>query len=462
MSQPETPAAQPTRGSELRRVVGASLVGTALEWYDFFIYGTAAALVFGELFFPDAEPALAQLASFATFGVAFLFRPLGGFVFGRLGDRIGRRNTLIITTLIMGISTGLIGLLPTYGTVGVAAPILLVLLRICQGLGAGAEFGGASTLLAEHAPQSRRGFYASFAQTGVQIGLLLGTTAFLLVALLPDPQLHSWGWRVPFWASFVLIFVSLYLRLRVAESPVFKNMERTRTVVRMPVKETLRRYPRSFLVGIGAHICDTSTIYIFATFSVAYVTETLDMPRWTILTGIIIMSVIVIVLQPVFGHLSDRIGRKPLNVFSVVFTAVFAFPFFWMVNTEIPVVIWLALVIATAFGWAPMIAVQPAFYAELFGAGVRYTGFAASREIGAAIAGFSPLISVALFQAGGETPWLISVFMILTAVISLAAFLYAREARHMDISVRYASQEELVAARPAGEDRTAATEEPRQ
>jgi MHS family shikimate/dehydroshikimate transporter-like MFS transporter len=330
--------------------------------------------------------------------------------------------------------------------------VLLVLLRICQGLGAGAEFGGASTLLAEHAPPERRGFFASFAQTGVQIGLILGTVAFLFVGLLPDRQLNSWGWRVPFLASFALIFVSLYVRLRVAESPVFRRLERTKTVVQMPIKETLRRYPRSFWVGIGAHICDTAIIYIFATFTVAYVTETLDMPRWTVLTGIIIMGLVVTALQPVYGALSDRIGRKPLNVFSVVFTAAFAFPFFLLVNTEVPVLIWTALVVATAFGFAPMIAVQPAFYAELFGAGVRYTGFAASREIGAAVAGFSPLVSAALLTAGGDQPWLIALWMIFTAAVSLVAFLYAREARHMDIGARYASQDELVAARPTRGD----------
>jgi MFS transporter, MHS family, shikimate and dehydroshikimate transport protein len=435
------PGAQGRQPGGLRRVVTASLVGTALEWYDFFIYGTAAALVFADLFFPDVEPALGRLASFATFGIAFLFRPVGGFFFGRLGDRIGRRSTLIITTLVMGISTGLIGLLPTYETLGAAAPILLVLLRICQGLGAGAEFGGASTLLAEHAPAHRRGFFASFAQTGVQIGLVLGTVAFLLVGLLPDPSLNSWGWRIPFLLSFLMIFVSLYVRLRVAESPVFRRLQRTRTTVRMPVKETLLRYPRSFLVGIGAHICDTAIIYIYATFTVSYVTSTLDMPRWTVLTGVIIMGVVVTGLQPVYGALSDRIGRKPLNVFSVVFTAAFAFPFFLMVNTEIPVVIWLALVVATAFGFAPMIAVQPAFYAELFGAGVRYTGFAASREIGAAVAGFSPLLSAALLDAAGGAPWLVALWMIFTAVVSLVAFLYAREARTMDITALHTSQD---------------------
>jgi metabolite-proton symporter len=432
--------------SELRRVVTGSLVGTALEWYDFFIYGTAAALVFDELFFPEAEPAVGTLIAFATFGVAFLFRPVGGFFFGRLGDRIGRRSTLIITTLVMGIGTGLIGLLPTYDSIGIWAPILLVLLRICQGLGAGAEFGGASTLLAEHAPANRRGYYASYAQTGVQIGLVLGTVAFLLVGLLPDESLEAWGWRIPFLLSFGMIFVTMYVRLRVTESPVFRAMEQNQTVVRAPILETVKRYPRSFLVGIGAHICDTAIVYIFASWTVSYVTDELDQPRWVPLTGVILMGLVVIVLQPIYGALSDRIGRKPLNLFSVVFAALFAFPYFLLLNTETPVLIWLALIVAGALGFAPMIAVQPAFYAELFGAGVRYTGFAASREIGAAISGFSPLVAAWLLREGGGDPWLVAAWIILTALISLVAFLMAREARTMDISAVHPEQHDLVGA----------------
>ena len=438
---------EPTKG-ELRRVVSASLVGTALEWYDFFIYGTAATLVFNQLFFTDVDPTAARLASLATFGLAFLFRPVGGFFFGRLGDRIGRRSTLIITTLVMGLSTGVIGLLPTYEQIGIWAPVLLVLLRICQGLGAGAEFGGASTLLAEHAPAARRGFFASFAQTGVQIGLVLGTLTFLLVGLMPDDQLYAWGWRIPFLLSFLMIFVSLYVRLRVTESPVFTAMARTGTIVRTPIVETLRRYPRSFLVGIGAHICDTAVIYIYATFVVAYVTEDLGQPRWVALTGIVGFGIVVIVLQPVFGALSDRIGRRPLNLFSVVFTAAFAFPFFLLLNTGEPVLIWLALILATALGFAPMVAVQPVFYAELFGAGVRYTGFAASREIGAAIAGFSPLIAAALVAQAGGAPWLVAGWMILTAAVSFVAFLYSRETRRMDIAALRPDQDASASAPP--------------
>ncbi|MCW6008179.1 MHS family MFS transporter [Micromonospora sp. CPCC 205371] len=422
---------------ELRRVVTASLVGTALEWYDFFIYGTAAALVFGKIFFPSYDDSVAVLASFATFGVAFLFRPLGGFFFGRLGDRLGRRSTLVMTTLLMGFATGLIGLLPTYEDIGVWAAVLLVLARICQGLGAGAEFGGASTLLAEHAPRRRRAYYASFVQTGVQVGLLTGTVAFLLVGLLGEEAMLAWGWRIPFLASFLMVFVSLYVRLRVAESPVFLRMERDRTVVETPVLDTLRHYPRSFLIGVGAHICDTAVVYIYSAFMITYLTKEIGVSRTVALTGVILFSVVVIALQPVYGALADRIGRRPLNIFSVLFTAAFAFPLFLLVDTGQPVVIWLALIVATALGFAPMIAVQPIFYAELFGAGVRYTGFAASREVGAAVSGFSPLVAAALLAAGGGSPWLVAGWIVLTALVSLVAFVLSRETRDVDIAASH-------------------------
>ena len=418
---------------ELRRVVAASVVGTALEWYDFFIYGFAVTLVFNELFFVTGDPATGAIVGFATFGVGFAVRPLGGFIFGHLGDRIGRRATLVLTTLVMGVSTGLIGLLPTYESIGIAAPILLTLLRMCQGLGAGAEFGGASTLLAEHSPPKRRGFFTSFAQTGVQIGLLSGTVVFLLVESLGEETVLAWAWRIPFWFSFLLIAVALYVRLRVAESPVFTRMAATRETVRMPVFDALRRYPRNFLIGIGAHICDTAVVYIYATYSLTYITKTLDLDRWVGLTGVILFSVVVIALQPVYGALSDRIGRRPLNLFSVVFTAAWAFPFFLLLDTREPVLIWVALIVATSIGFAPMIAVQPSFYAELFGARVRYTGFAASREIGAALGGFSPLIAAALVAQADGKGWLVAVWMIFTAVVSFVAFYLSRESKDMDI-----------------------------
>ncbi|MCT2587902.1 MFS transporter [Actinophytocola gossypii] len=427
-------AVRDTTPTELKRVVSASVVGTALEWYDFFIYGFAVTLVFNQLFFVTEDPAVGTIVGFATFGVGFAVRPLGGFIFGHLGDKLGRRTTLIITTLVMGVSTGLIGLLPTYESIGIAAPIILTFLRMCQGLGAGAEFGGASTLLAEHAPPARRGFFTSFAQTGVQIGLLTGTVVFLLVESLGEETVLGWAWRIPFLFSFLMIAVALYVRLRVAESPVFRRMTEKRTTVSLPVFDALRRYPRNFLIGIGAHICDTAVVYIYATYSLTYITGTLDLDRSVGLTGVILFSVLVIALQPVYGRLSDRIGRRPLNLFSVVFTAAWAFPFFLLLDTREPVLIWLALVVATTIGFAPMIAVQPAFYAELFGARVRYTGFAASREIGAALGGFSPLIAAALVAQAGGKGWLVAVWIIGVSAVSFVAFWMSKESKDVDIA----------------------------
>ena len=442
----------PADPRSLRRVVAGATVGTALEWYDFFIYGTAAALVFGDLFFDPASGS-GTLIAFATFGVGFVARPFGGMLFGHLGDRIGRRETLIITTIVMGVSTGAIGLLPTYSSIGYWAPVLLVALRVLQGLGAGAEFGGASTLLAEHAPKERRGFFCSFAQTGVQIGLVLGTLAFLLVALMPEAALNAWGWRVPFLAGFLLIGVALWVRLRVEESPVFKEVQRRQTVVKLPLVEAFKRYPRSVLVGIGAHVCDTAAAYMYATFTVAYATDELGMSKGVVLGAVVTYGVLVIATQPLYGALSDRIGRRPLNLFSVVFTGLWAFPFFALVQTGEPALVWIALIVAAVVGWAPMIAVQPAFYAELFGARVRYSGFATSRELGAAVAGFSPLISVALLGTGGGEPWLVAAFFVGLSVISLVAFLVSRETKDVDIGAPDPEQEAIVS--PA-----AVTEEP--
>ena len=435
----------------LKRVIAGAITGTALEWYDFFIYGTAAALVFGDLFFPSAQEGVGTLTAFATFGAGMAVRPFGGALFGHIGDKIGRRETLIITTLVMGLSTGIIGLLPTFDTIGVWAPILLVLLRVCQGLGAGAEFGGASTLLVEHAPPGRRGFFGSFAQMGVQIGLVLATVAFLIVGTLPDDQLQSWGWRVPFLLSFLMIAVTLYVRLRVEESPVFKEVQEKQRVVKLPIWDAIKRYPKSMAVGVGAHICDVAVIYTYVTFSVAYLIDQLDFSRTTALMGIVIAGLFVTALQPVYGALADRVGRRPLNLASTVFTILYAYPYFLLLNTGEPVVAWGALVVGLAIGLGPMIAIQPAFYAELFGSRVRYSGFATSRELGAAIAGFSPTIATALLAANDGEPWLVAAMMVVSGLISLVAFLASVETKDIDIGAD-PDQSEIVTAPKVTED----------
>jgi MFS transporter, MHS family, shikimate and dehydroshikimate transport protein len=444
------PASGPS--TALKRVIAGSITGTALEWYDFFIYGTAAALVFGDLFFPSAKEGVGTLTAFATFGAGMAVRPLGGALFGHIGDKIGRRETLIITTLVMGLSTGIIGLLPTYDSIGIAAPLLLVLLRVFQGLGAGAEFGGASTLLVEHSPPGRRGFFGSFAQMGVQIGLVLATLAFLIVGSLPDDQLESWGWRVPFLLSFLMIGVTLYVRLRVEESPVFKEVQRRQRIVKLPIGDAIKRYPRSFLVGIGAHICDTAVIYTYVTFSVAYLVDELDFSRPTALWGIVISGLFVIALQPVYGRLADRIGRRPINIATTVFTILWAYPYFLLLNSGTPVVAWLALWVGLVIGLGPMIAIQPAFYAELFGSRVRYSGFAASREMGAAIAGFSPTIAAWLLGLLDGDPWLVAGMMVVAGLVTLVAFLASVETKDIDIGAEDPDQRQIVTAPKLGED----------
>ena len=314
-------------------------------------------------------------------------------------------------------------------------------MRVCQGLGAGAEFGGASTLLAEHAPKHKRGFYGSFSQLGVQIGLVLGTAVVPARQPAAGGPAQRWGWRLPFLASFLMIFVTLYFRLRVEESPVFEQLRERKQVVKLPVLETVKRYPKSVLVGIGAHVADVAVIYIYVAFSVAYATDELELSSTTVLLGIVLAALIGTALQPVYGALSDRIGRRPLNLWSVCFTALYAFPFWLLINTGEPVVICLAIAIGLAVGLGPMIAVQGAFYAELFGANVRYTGFAGSRELGAALVGFSPTLSAALLGWGGGDPWLVAAWMIFACLVSLVAFLASEETKDLDIGLEKPAQD---------------------
>jgi MHS family shikimate/dehydroshikimate transporter-like MFS transporter len=292
----------------------------------------------------------------------------------------------------------------------------------------------------------------------VQIGLVLGTAAFLLVSQLPDDQLNSWGWRLPFLASFLMIFVTLYFRLRVEESPVFEELREKQQVVKLPISETVKRYPKSVLVGIGAHIADVAVIYIYVSFTVAYATDELGLSNTTVLLGVVLAALVGTVLQPFYGALSDRVGRRPLNLWSVCFTALYAFPFWLLVNTGEPVVIFLALGIGLAIGLGPMIAVQGAFYAELFGANVRYTGFAGSRELGAALVGFSPTLSAALLGWGGGDPWLVAAWMVLACLVSLVAFLASEETRDLDIGLEKPAQDALVSTpKVAKEERPLST-----
>ena len=417
-----------------RRVILASAVGSALEWYDFFIYGTAAALVFGDLFFPKSDPAVATLLAFATFGVGFIARPFGGLVFGRLGDRIGRKPVLIITLLLVGGGTFLIGLLPTYQTAGVWAPIMLVALRLVQGFGAGAEYGGAVIMAVEHAPAGKRGLFGSWAPIGVTVGNLLAAGVFFVFSSLPKDAFLSWGWRVPFLLSIVLIAFGFYIRARVAETPVFSEIATYNKAARSPVREALRQHRREFFVVIGARLAENGLGYLFPVFALNYMTKTLGMQKSMVLTGIMTAYVISIFTIPLFSWLSDRVGRRPVYLAGALFSAALAFPFFLMVDTGTPTLVWLALVLALAVGVAAMFGPQAAYFAELFGARLRYTGFAFARELGSILAGGpAPFISGLLLIWAGNRPWGVAAYIVLLSLLTALAVYLGPETYRSDI-----------------------------
>jgi MFS transporter, MHS family, shikimate and dehydroshikimate transport protein len=413
--------------TSLWQVIGASVIGTIMEWYDFFIFAAAAALVFPALFFPEREPLTGTLLAFGTYGLGFFARPLGGIIFGNLGDKIGRKTVLVITLLLMGIATTLIGVLPTFERLGLWAAVLLIALRILQGLGAGAEFGGAVIMAAEYSPQGKRGLYASLPCTGVAIGLLLSSGVFSLFAALPEEQFLAWGWRVPFLLSIVVVAVGLYVRLRILETPVFSEVKETNTEVGIPVLEVVRSQPRNLLVAIGARFSENGNAYIIQTFTLTYVATQLGMSDNVALRGVLIASAIGIFTIPLFGALSDRVGRRPVYMFGSAFLALFAFPFFWLLNTETSVLIWLAIVLANSVGVYSMFSPQAAYFAELFDTRVRYSGLALAREVSAPLAGgIAPFIATYLLSRTG-TYWPIALYMIVLSLISLVALAFGPE-----------------------------------
>jgi metabolite-proton symporter len=417
-----------------RRVMMASAVGSALEWYDFFIYGTAAALVFSDLFFPTFDSNRGLLLSFATFGVGFFARPFGGMLFGHLGDRIGRKPVLVITLMLVGVGTFLIGLLPTYASVGIWAPIMLVALRLIQGFGAGAEYGGAVILAVEHAPPGKRGLFGSFAAIGVNIGLLLATGVFAIVSSLPREDFLTWGWRVPFLLSIVLILFGFYIRSKVSETPVFSEISAKSKAARSPVKDAFIKHPREFLVVIGARLAENGLGYLYPVFTLSYMTKQLNLPKPMVLNGIMLAYALSLITVPMFSALSDRIGRRPVYGGAAIFSALFAYPFFLMVGTGSQPVIWLALILAISIGNSGMFGPQASYFAELFGPKLRYSGFATARELGSILAGGpAPALATWLLIQGNNEPWLVAAYMVTLAVLTAIAIYFGPETYRSNI-----------------------------
>ena len=426
----------------LRRVMLASAVGSALEWYDFFLYGTASALVFSELFFPKFDPAVGTLLSFATFGVGFFARPFGGLVFGHLGDKIGRKPVLVFTLLLVGGGTFLIGLLPTYDSIGIWAPILLVMLRLVQGFGAGAEYGGAVILAVEYAPPGKRGLYGSFAPVGVTIGILLAQAVFAIFSSMPKEDFLSWGWRVPFLLSIFVIALGIYIRAKVMETPVFTQAVEKRKVLRAPVKEAIKRHPREFFVVVGARLAENGLGYLFPVFTLSYMTKQLHLPKSMVLTGMVMASFVQIFAVIGFSALSDKIGRRPVYMGAAIFSALFAFPFFMLVNTQSTPLIWFALIMAISIGVGGMFGPQAAYFAELFGPRIRYSGFAFARELGSILAGGpAPFIATWLLMQAGGAPWGVATYMVLLSLLTAIAIYFGPETYRSDISADRVSDE---------------------
>src|SRR6476659_10128770 len=392
-------------GRSRLRVILAASIGSALEWYDFFLYGTAAALVFGELFFPKSDPVVGTLLAFLTFGVGF-----------------GRKPVLVATLLMIGVGTTLIGLLPTYAQIGYWAPALLVAMRVVQGLGAGAEYGGAVIFLVENAPPKHRGFWGSFAPLGVSVGNLLAAGAFALVTLLPREDLMSWGWRLPFLASFLLIMVGIYVRLRITETPVFTEAVVARgKIERNPAMEALKRHPRNFMVVLGARLAENGLGYLFPVFGLSYVVTTLGVPRANALSALMLAFVIELFTIVGFAALSDRVGRRPVYIFGALAGIVWAFPFFWLVGTKEWIWIAVAFIGARAVVTAGMFGPQAAYFAELFPPQRRFAGFAFARELGSLLAGGpAPFVAAALVAAFGSW-WPVACYAALLAALTAFA-----------------------------------------
>jgi MHS family shikimate/dehydroshikimate transporter-like MFS transporter len=422
--------------AEIRKVALASAIGTTIEWYDFFLYNTFAALVFNKLFFPSFDPLVGTMLAFTTALVGFIARPVAGIVFGHFGDRLGRKKMLILTLLIMGIGTFLIGLLPTYDTIGVWAPILLLVLRICQGLGVGGEWGGAVLMAVEHSPTGRRGFYGSWPQMGVPAGLALATGMVALLTQLPGDMFIQGWWRVAFLVSLLLVIIGVYIRLKIMETPAFRKVQETQSVAAVPFLDLIRTHTKQIILGMGCRYIEGVAFNIYGVFVITYIVTALKMPRTTALLAVTAASVVMIFFIPVFGRLSDRLGRRRVFGVAAALTGLLAFPAFWAMSTAggNGIIVALAIIIPFGIVYAAVYGPEAALFSELFDTRVRYSGISFVYQFSGIFAsGLTPIIATALLKQGDGQPWLIAAYMLIVGLISAACAYALKETAHTDM-----------------------------
>lgn len=443
----DVPQTEGAMTGEHVKVAFASLIGTAIEWYDFFLYGTAAALVFNKLFFPQFDPLVGTIVAFATFAIGFIARPFGGMVFGHYGDRIGRKRMLYLTLLIMGVGTTAVGVLPTYDSIGIWAPILLVTCRLTQGFALGGEWGGAVLMAVEHAPENRRGFYGSWPQLGAPLGLVLGTVVFGYFSRFPEEQFLAWAWRVPFLLSVVLVGVGLFIRIKIAESPAFEKIKKSKTESKMPIIEAIKKHPKNMLLAMGVRFAENGLFYIYATFVFAYATNVLKLPRPMILTAVTIAAIVEVFTIPFFGFLSDKIGRRPVYMFGAVFSGIWAFPFFWIMGFKEPGLATLGVTVGLAVGHAAMYGPQASFLSEMFSARVRYSGASLGYQLASIFAGaLTPMVSASLLAWYEGVFWPVAIYMMVLALITVVSLYFSAETYKDTIEETY---EAVYEPRPA-------------
>lgn len=429
----------------MRKVWIASLVGSAIEWFDYFLYGTVAALVFTQIFFVAEDPTVGLLLSYASLALAFFIRPFGGIIFSHIGDRIGRKKTLVMTLSLMGIATVLMGLLPTYQAIGVAAPIILVTLRLVQGLGIGGEWGGALLLAVEYAPKEKRGLFGSIPQMGVPIGMFLGSGALTFISTTVSTEAFvSWGWRIPFLFSAFLVLFGLWIRKGIDETPSFKEVQKSGEIPKVPLVDTLKYHWREVLIAIGGKVVETAPFYIFGTFIVSYGTSNLGFSNTQVLISVMIATLVTSILIPIMGSLSDKIGRKKMYIYGAVAMVVYAFPYFWLLEQKSFIMLLIATVIGLGIIWAPITAVLGTMFSEIFSAKIRYTGVTLGYQIGAALAGgTAPLVATALLLEFNNSYVPIAIYIILTGVISLISIWAVKDRKDEELD-EISKQEEPV------------------